>query len=317
MMLDRLKRWIPRGRRTVVGIPLLWLCAFFIIPFALVLKVSFAEQALAQPPYTPLVQQEDGKVTVSLSTTSYKTLSDEVDAFVHKPWSEAVQESQYLVAYGNALKLAVLTTLLTLLIGYPIAYNIARADDATRNTLLMFVMIPFWTSFLLRVYAWIGILKDNGVINNVLMSLGITHEPIAMLYTPFSVLLGMVYNYLPFMILPLYANLVKLDGRLLEAAANLGCKPWPTFFQITLPLSKAGIVAGSMMVFIPAVGEYVIPSLLGGGDVVFIGNKLMEDYGVNTNWPQAAAVAVVMFILVLGPIVYLHRSEQAAREAEQ
>ncbi|MBV8659405.1 MAG: ABC transporter permease subunit [Burkholderiales bacterium] len=318
MMKRWLARFVPKGRTTVTAIPYSWLLVFFVLPFFFVLKISFSEPTIAKPPYTPLVQvTEDTKVTVSLNPAPYRTLTREVDEFATKPWTEARQDSQYLVAYWNAIKLALLTTILTLLIGYPIAYNIARSDDSTRNTLLMLVMIPFWTSFLLRVYAWIGILKDNGVINNILMSLGVIHEPISMLYTPFSVLLGMVYNYLPFMILPLYANLVKLDGRLLEAAEDLGSKPWPTFFQITLPLSRAGIIAGSMMVFIPAVGEYVIPSLLGGGEVVFIGNKLWEDYGVNLNWPQASAVAVVMLALLCGPIIWLHRFEQRRKEQEQ
>ncbi|MBL8506899.1 MAG: ABC transporter permease subunit, partial [Chitinimonas sp.] len=188
---------------------------------------------------------------------------------------------------------------------------------ATRNTLLMLVMIPFWTSFLLRVYAWIGILKPNGVINNVLMSMGLIDAPLEMLYTPFSVVIGMVYNYLPFMILPLYSTLVKLDGRLFEAAADLGASKVTTFFRITLPLSKAGIIAGCMMVFIPAVGEYVIPALLGGGDVVFIGNKLMDDFGANLDWPQAAAVAVVMLALLIAPIIWFHRFEQKQQEAAQ
>jgi putrescine transport system permease protein len=313
-MPEFIKRWLPRGRTGVIAVPYLWLAAFFVLPFLFVLKISFAQPDIAQPPYTPLVQQEDNKTTITLDTSKYKTIFDEADAFVEKSWAEAKAESQYIVAYWNAIKLAVLTTLLCLLIGYPIAYNIARADESTRNTLLMLVMIPFWTSFLLRIYAWIGILKNNGVINNFLMATGIINDPIEMLYTPVSVLLGMVYNYLPFMILPLYAHLVKLDGRLFEAAADLGATPWTIFFKITLPLSKAGIIAGSMMVFIPAVGEYVIPALLGGGDVIFIGNKLMDDFGANLDWPQASAVAVIMLLLLIVPIVWFHRYEQQQQE---
>lgn len=318
MIKSLLARWLPSGRTGVIAIPYVWLLFFFVLPFFFVMKISFAEPDISQPPYSPLVKQEDNKTTVVLDTTKYKTILSEVGSFVDssKTWQMAKEESQYVVAYWNAIKLAFFTTILTLLIGYPLAYNIARANEATRNTLLMMVMIPFWTSFLLRVYAWIGILKDNGVINNLLMATGITHDPIEMLYTPFSVLLGMVYNYLPFMILPLYAHLVKLDGRLFEAAADLGAKPWTTFFQITLPLSKAGIIAGSMMVFIPAVGEYVIPALLGGGEVVFIGNKLMDDFGANLDWPQASAVAVVMLVLLSGPIIWFHRFEQKQQEAE-
>ncbi len=315
-MIKRLLSYLPSGRTGVIAIPYAWLLFFFLLPFFFVLKISFAEPDIAQPPYTPLVTVEESKTTVVLSTAKYETVFGEIDAFYEKTWAEAKSESQYLIAYWNAIKLAFLTTLLALLIGYPLAYNIARANEATRNTLLMLVMIPFWTSFLLRVYAWIGILKNNGVINNLLMGLGIINEPIEMLYTPGSVLLGMVYNYLPFMILPLYAHLVKLDGRLFEAAADLGAKPWTTFFQITLPLSKAGIVAGSMMVFIPAVGEYVIPALLGGGDVVFIGNKLMDDFGANLDWPQASAVAVLMLALLLAPIIWFHRFEQRQQERQ-
>ncbi|WP_374353998.1 ABC transporter permease subunit [Chitinimonas sp.] len=316
MIKNLLKRWLPSGRGGVIAIPYFWLLFFFVLPFFFVLKISFAQPDIAQPPYTALVTQEESKTTVVVDTTKYKTILGEVHGFVEKPWSEAAKDSQYVVAYWNALKLAFFTTILTLLIGYPISYNIARASESSRNTLLMLVMIPFWTSFLLRIYAWIGILKNNGVINNLLMSLGIINEPIDLLYTQGSVLLGMVYNYLPFMILPLYAHLVKLDGRLFEAAADLGATPWKIFFQITLPLSKAGIIAGSMMVFIPAVGEYVIPALLGGGDVVFIGNKLMDDFGANLDWPQASAVAVLMLVLLGGPIVWFHRFEMKQQEAK-
>lgn len=315
-LLHRLRTTLPfSGRQAVIAIPFGWLLLFFVLPFFLVLKISLAEPDIAQPPYKPLVSQEDNRLTITLDTSKYQTLADEARRFATDSWAKAREESQYLVAYWNAIKLALLTTLLTLLIGYPLAYNIARADEATRNTLLMLVMIPFWTSFLLRVYAWIGILKDNGVLNNLLLWAGLISEPIPLLYTPFSVLLGMVYNYLPFMILPLYAHLVKLDGRLFEAAADLGAKPWTIFFSITLPLSKAGIIAGSMMVFIPAVGEYVIPALLGGGEVLFIGNKLMDDFGANLDWPQASAVAVVMLLLLLAPIIWFHRFEMKQQEA--
>jgi putrescine transport system permease protein len=339
MIKKLLNRILPSGRSSVIAVPYAWLLFFFVLPFFFVLKISFAQPDIAQPPYTPLVSHEDNKTTVVIDSTKYDTILSEIDGFSLalansvrslmgeqpqasgpdgkvKTWTEARQESQYIVAYWNAIKLAFFATICTLLIGYPIAYNIARSSDATRNSLLMLVMIPFWTSFLLRIYAWIGILKNNGVINNFLMWLGVIHQPIEMLYTPFSVQLGMVYNYLPFMILPLYAHLVKLDDRLFEAAADLGASPWKIFFQITLPLSKAGIIAGSMMVFIPAVGEYVIPALLGGGDVVFIGNKLMDDFGANLDWPQASAVAVLMLFLLGGPIVWFHRFEMKQEEAQ-
>ncbi|SFZ76728.1 ABC transporter permease subunit [Chitinimonas taiwanensis] len=310
-----LSKFLPGGRSGVIAVPYLWLLFFFVLPFFFVLKISFAEPDISQPPYTPLMTHEDSKTTITLNTSKYTTILDEVKSFGTTSWSEAAEQSQYVIAYWNAIKLAFFTMVFTLLIGYPLAYNIARASEATRNTLLMLVMIPFWTSFLLRVYAWIGILKDNGIINNLLLGMGLIDAPLQMLYTPFSVLIGMVYNYLPFMILPLYAHLTKLDSRLFEAAADLGASKWTTFFQITLPLSKAGIIAGCMMVFIPAVGEYVIPALLGGGDVVFIGNKLMDDFGPNLDWPQASAVAVVMLALLIAPIVWFQRFEQKQQEA--
>nr|WP_308447399.1 ABC transporter permease subunit [Parachitinimonas caeni] len=315
--MNVLRRLLPSGRTWVISVPYLWLLVFFLLPFVFVLKISFAEPDIAQPPYTPLVTKEESKVTINLNLAKYETIFGEAETFATKGLATGMAESQYLVSYWNSLKLALLTTLFCLLIGYPIAYNIARADETTRNTLLMLVMLPFWTSFLLRVYAWIGILKDNGIINNLLMSLGMIKEPIPMLYTQFSVMLGMVYSYLPFMILPLYSHLVKLDTRLFEASADLGATPWRTFFSITLPLSKAGMIAGSMMVFIPAVGEFVIPELLGGGEVLMIGKKLMDDFGVSIDWPQAAAVTVLMMILLIAPIIWFHRFETKQREAEQ
>ncbi|MEW9900218.1 ABC transporter permease subunit [Chitinivorax sp. PXF-14] len=314
MIKGLLQRILPRGRTVVTAVPYTWLLFFFLLPFFFVLKISFTEADVAQPPYTAIVQHEDQKTIITLNTSKYHTIFDEADTFVEKGIAQGVADSQYILSYWNSLKLAFFTTVLCLLIGYPIAYNIARADEATRNTLLMLVMLPFWTSFLLRVYAWIGILKDNGVINNLLMSMGLIQEPIPLLYNQFSVMVGMVYSYLPFMILPLYAHLVKLDGRLLEAAADLGAKPWDTFFKITLPLSAGGVIAGSMMVFIPAVGEYVIPELLGGGEVLMIGKRLMDDFGANLDWPQAAAVTVIMMILLIAPIVWFHRFEAKQME---
>ncbi|WP_137938678.1 ABC transporter permease subunit [Chitinivorax sp. B] len=317
MIKGLLMRCLPKGRTLVTAVPYGWLLLFFLLPFFFVLKISFTEPDISQPPYTSIVQQEDNKTIITLNTSKYHTILDEAKAFVEKGWDEAAGDSQYIVSYWNSLKLAFFTTLLCLAIGYPIAYNIARSDEATRNTLLMLVMLPFWTSFLLRVYAWIGILKDNGVLNNILMSLGLINEPIQMLYNQFSVIVGMVYSYLPFMILPLYSHLVKLDGRLLEAAADLGAKPWDAFFKITLPLSKGGMIAGSMMVFIPAVGEYVIPELLGGGEVLMIGKRLMDDFGANMDWPQASAVTVIMMILLIAPIVWFHRFEAKQMEASK
>ncbi len=240
------------GRYWVVSAPYLWLLIFFLAPFALVLKISFSSALIAQPPYTEIFDFGAGLIPdINGTLSSYQFL---------------LSDDLYIAAYLNSIKIATVSTLLCLLIGYPMAYGIARAPGAWRNALLMLVILPFWTSFLIRVYAWIGILKNNGVLNNVLMGLGIIDEPLRLLHSDFSVYVGIVYSYLPFMILPLYANLAKMDESLLEAAADLGCRPWRAFASITLPLSLPGIIAGSMLVFIPAVGEFVIPELLGGPD---------------------------------------------------
>ena len=239
---ERLRRG---GRTLVVGIPFVWLMLFFLLPFAIVAKISFAEYQLGIPPYTPLVEWvDDAYLQITLAIGNYQFL---------------LEDPLYIEAYLGSLKMAAVATLLTLMIGYPMAYGIARAKPSTRNVLLLLVILPFWTSFLIRVYAWIGILKSNGLLNNFLMWLGVINEPLPLLYNEFSVYLGITYSYLPFMILPLYANLEKLDRTLLEAAADLGCRPWKTFLTVTLPLSMPGIIAGSLLVFIPAVGEFVIP----------------------------------------------------------
>ncbi len=214
-----------------------------------------------------------------------------------------LSDSLYVSAYWGSVKIAFLSTVFCLLIGYPMAYGMARSKPSTRNILLLLVVLPFWTSFLLRVYAWIGLLKNNGVINNILMSLGIIDEPIVMMQTDFAVYLGIVYSYLPFMILPLYSTLEKMDLTLLEAAADLGCRPTKAFVKITLPLSLPGIVAGCMLVFIPAVGEYVIPALLGGPDTLMIGRVLWDEFFANRDWPVASAVAIAMLLLLVVPIM--------------
>lgn len=281
------------GRHAVIAIPLLWLLMFFLVPFVIVLKISFAEYATAIPPYTDLIQWgDDALVTLKLNLGNYLFL---------------LEDELYLSAYLNSAKIALISTVFCLLIGYPMAYAIARAQESNRNILLMLVILPFWTSFLLRVYAWMGILKNNGVINNVLMALGIIDEPIVMMQTDFAVYLGIVYSYLPFMILPLYANLEKLDGALLEAAGDLGCKPFKAFLLITLPLSLPGIVAGSMLVFIPAVGEFVIPSLLGGPETLMIGRVLWDEFFNNRDWPIASAVAIAMLVFLVVPIMIFQR----------
>ncbi len=284
------------GRRTVIGVPTLWLIVLFLIPFIIVFKISFSEVRLAMPPYTPLFEWLNGRpVAVKLNLGNYGFL-----------FTDALYVSSYLYS----LKVAAVSTLFCLLLGYPMAYAIARSTPTSRNVLLMLIVLPFWTSFLLRVYAWIGLLKSNGVINNVLMALGIIHEPITMLQTDFAVYIGIVYSYLPFMILPLYANLEKHDQTLLEAAADLGARPFTAFRRVTLPQSIPGIVAGSLLVFIPAVGEYVIPSLLGRTDQLMIGRVLSDEFFENRDWPIASAVAILMLALLVVPIMIFQHFEK-------
>jgi putrescine transport system permease protein len=280
---------------------MLWLIVLFLIPFIIVFKISFAEVQLAMPPYTPLFEWLNGKlVAVKLNFSNY-----------HYLFTDALYVSSYLYS----LKVAAVSTFLCLLLGYPMAYSIARSNPATRNVLLMLIVLPFWTSFLLRVYAWIGLLKSNGVINNVLMGLGIIHEPLTMLQTDFAVYIGIVYSYLPFMILPLYSNLEKHDLTLVEAAADLGARPFTAFRRITLPQSMSGIIAGSLLVFIPAVGEYVIPSLLGRTDQLMIGRVLSDEFFQNRDWPVASSVAIFMLALLVIPIMLFQRFEKRTLEA--
>jgi putrescine transport system permease protein len=289
------------GRGLVLGIPTIWLIVLFLIPFIIVFKISFADMRLAMPPYTPLLEWLDGKlVAVKLNFANYAFL-----------FTDALYVSSYLYS----LKVAAVSTVIALLLGYPMAYAIARTTPTVRNVLLMLIVLPFWTSFLLRVYAWIGLLKSNGVINNVLLSLGLIHEPITMLQTDFAVYVGIVYSYLPFMILPLYSNLEKHDLTLIEAAADLGARPITAFLRITLPQSIPGIVAGSLLVFIPAVGEYVIPSLLGRSDQLMIGRVLSDEFFENRDWPVASAVAILMLALLVVPIMLFQHFEKRTLEA--
>jgi|TARA_B110000977_G_scaffold55607_2_gene75794 putrescine transport system permease protein len=287
------------GRRSVIGVPYLWLALFFLAPFVIVFKISFSEMAYAIPPYTDLMTWAEQQLTLSLNLGNYAYL---------------FTDDLYIRAYLSSIRIAAIATLICLLVAYPIAYVIARAEPATRNALLMLVILPSWTSFLIRIYAWVGILKNNGLINNFLMWLGIIDEPMAMLNTEFAVYVGIVYAYLPFMVLPLYTNLMKLDNSLLEAAADLGAAPWKVFMAVTLPLSKAGIIAGSMLVFIPAVGEFIIPDMLGGAETLMIGKVLWQEFFNNRDWPVASAVAIVMLLLLLLPITLFHRYQ--ARELE-
>jgi putrescine transport system permease protein len=293
----RLVRWGVTGRTAVVAVPYLWLLLFFLVPFVIVLKIAFSETQIAMPPYQPLLQWAGDKVlTIKLNIGNFLYL---------------VEDSLYWKAYLNSIWVAFVSTIFCLLIGYPMAYAIARADTTWRNILLMMVILPFWTSFLLRVYAWIGILKNNGFINNTLMALGLIDEPIVMMQTDFAIYVGIVYSYLPFMILPLYSNLEKMDLTLLEAAADLGCRPFKAFLTITLPLSVPGIVAGSMLVFIPAVGEFVIPALLGAPDSLMIGKVLWTEFFSNRDWPVASAVAIALLTLLVVPIMFLQRAQSA------
>jgi len=289
------------SRRLIPGLPGIWLIVLFLIPFLIVLKLSFSEARLAVPPYAPFIEWRHGWPVPVFHLGNYAYL---------------FTDPLYVRSYLYSLKVAAVSTLCCLLLGYPMAYTIARSSEASRNALLMLVVLPFWTSFLLRVYAWIGLLKSNGVINNVLLATGLIHEPLVMLQTDFAVYIGIVYSYLPFMILPLYANLEKHDLTLLEAAANLGARPFAAFLRVTLPLSLPGIVAGSLLVFIPAVGEYVVPSLLGRTDQLMIGRVLSDEFFENRDWPVASAVAILMLLLLVVPILLFQRYERRELESE-
>ncbi len=282
-------------KKFIVFIPYLWLLLFFLTPFLIVFKISLADPLVAQPPFTPLFQK-----SVETGLSIYTTFDNYLYLF---------QDSLYLVTYINSVKLAFISTCFCLLIGYPIAYGIARSPQPTRNILLLMVVVPFWISFLLRVYAWMGILKTKGLLNGLLLWTGIIDQPLELLYTDTAVYIGMIYSYLPFMILPLYANLEKLDIRLLEAAADLGARPWKVFKDITLPLSIPGVIAGCLLVFIPAIGEYVIPALLGGADTLMIGRLLFDEFFMNRDWPVASAVAIVLLMLLVLPIVYFQKRQ--------
>lgn len=284
-----------RGRTIIIAIPMLWLLIFFLAPFFVVFKISFAEIARARPPFTPLFSWEESRLLISLSLENYAYLWD---------------DTLYLKAYFSSMKIAFFSTVFALLVGYPMAYVVARSSDRWRNILLMLVVLPFWTSFLLRVYAWIGFLKGNGLINALLLKLGLINEPLIMLQTNFAVYVGIVYTYLPFMILPLYANLTKIDNTLLEAAEDLGASKFVSFMTITLPLSLPGIIAGSTLVFIPAIGEFVIPALLGGPDTLMIGKVLWTEFFNNRDWPVASAVATAMLVLLVLPIMWMRRAAE-------
>lgn len=287
MRLPPLRRLLPSSRALAVVPPFTWLVLFLLVPFLLVLKISFADVQFGIPPYTPLAEFKDEALQLSVHLRGYALL---------------FSDSLYLATYLNSVKIAAISTLCCILIGYPMAYYIARSAPATRNVLLLGVILPFWTSLLLRVYAWVGILRNDGLLNKLLIGLGIISQPLEIYRTDLAVYIGMVYSYLPFFILPLYANLVKMDLRLLEAAYDLGARPWQAFWRITVPLSRPGVIAGAMLVFIPAVGEYVIPEMLGGANTLMMGRVMWSEFFNNADWPMAAAVTCVMVLLLLVPL---------------
>ena len=303
-MKNPLRFKLNLGRRFVIGVPYIWLLLFFMFPFLILLRISVTDMGAGIDPFAPIIDTAAGSWRLVLRLQNYLSIFSD--------GALGAGNTIYVDAYKTSLKYAALTTLSCLVIGYPFAYFMARARPSIRPALLMLVMLPFWTSFLLRVYAWKGILADQGVLNNLLISLGIIQEPLAMLYTDVSMLVGMTYVYCPFMILPLYANLVKMDVRLLEAAHDLGASAWRAFWLITVPLSRSGIVAGSMLVFIPCVGEFVIPSLLGGAENIMIGRVVWDEMFSSNNWPRASALSVVMILLILVPLAFYYRSKDTS-----
>lgn len=294
---QRLRGLLPR-KGLVMATPWFWLALFFVLPFLFVLKISLSEPQLMQPPYQDWIREiEDGLVTITINFGNYMML-----------WEDEL----YRDALWGSFKIATISTIICILIGYPMAYGISLAPKHMRIPLLMLVILPFWTSFLIRVYAWIGILKDNGLLNQVLMGIGLTDEPLQILHTPIAVYIGVVYTYLPFFILPLYATLIRLDNTLLEAAADLGARPWKQFVSITLPQSIPGIVAGAMLVFLPAMGEFVIPDLLGGPDTLMIGKLMWTEFFSNKDWPLASSLASVLLVVLILPFVLMRHYEQKA-----
>ena len=293
-------------RFALIALPYGWLVALFLVPFLIVLKISLSDTALAIPPYVPTLDLAEGWTAVR---DFFAGLDFENFAFL-------TTDDLYWKAYLSSLRIAVVSTLMALVVGYPIAYGMSRAADAWRPTLLMLVIVPFWTSVLIRVYSWKAILAQEGFLNQLLMWLGVISEPLTILNTNTAVYIGIVYTYLPFMVLPLYAALDRLDESLLEAAEDLGCTRMKAFWLVTLPLSKQGIIAGSFLVFIPVMGEFVIPTLLGGSDTLMIGKVLWEEFFNNRDWPVASAVAIILLLILIIPIILFQRNQQLSRERE-
>ncbi len=303
--MNALRRFFT-GRRLVIALPYLFLLAFFLFPFLIVGKISVSE--MENVSFKDLFTYADGVVALKIKLSNYFFIAE---------------DNLYFATYLSSLKYAFWTTVLCLAIGYPFAYFMARAKATVQPALLMLVMLPFWTSFLLRVYSWKGLLSENGLVADfvigthldlLLAGAGLIPAPGKLMNTAFSLVLGMVYTYLPFMVLPLYANLAKMDLRLLEAAADLGATPWVAFWKITVPLSKAGIIAGSMLVFIPCVGEYVIPELLGGPETLMIGRVIWDEFFSNNDWPMASSVAVVMILLIIVPLAVFNKYQAESQE---
>ena len=295
--LTRLKR--AHGRKLAIALPYFWLVLFFLLPFLIVLKISFSEIARAIPPYTDLITWADDQLTLVFNLGNYLQLTD---------------DPLYVDAYLQSLKVAAISTLICLVVGYPLAWAVAQSPASVRNILLLLVILPSWTSFLVRVYAWMGLLNSNGILNRFLMWLGVIDHPLAILYTNTAVYIGIVYCYLPFMVLPIYTALTRIDYSLVEASLDLGARPLKTFFSVIVPLTKNGIIAGSMLVFIPAVGEYVIPELLGGPDSIMIGRILWQEFFNNRDWPVASALAVIILLILILPIIWFHKNQNKTLE---
>jgi len=289
--LVRLSR---KARLWIIAAPFFWLGIFFLLPFGIVLKISFSEALLAVPPYTEILSQAADGWHLQATLANYRFL---------------FTDNLYVLAFLNSLKIAAISTFICLCIAYPVALGAARASPRTRNLLLLLIVLPSWTSFLIRVYAWVGILGTNGHLNQLLLSLGLINSPLVILRTDLAIYIGIVYTYLPFMVLPLYASLSRLDWRLVEAAADLGARPWRCLVNIVLPLSRPGIVAGCLLVFIPATGEFVIPELLGGPDTLMLGKLIWQEFFSNRDWPLAAAVSMLLLILLLAPIAVYARAQ--------
>ncbi|WP_075181227.1 putrescine ABC transporter permease PotH [Pantoea sp. 1.19] len=295
----RLTRLLTRfqmrhGRKLVIALPYLWLTLLFMLPFLIVLKISFAEIARAIPPYSDLLSWADDQFSLVLNLGNYFQLTD---------------DPLYFDAYMQSLKVAAISTLICLAIGYPLAWAVAHSPASIRNILLLLVILPSWTSFLIRVYAWMGLLNNNGILNRFLLWLGVIDHPLVILYTNWAVYIGIVYCYLPFMVLPIYTALTRIDYSLVEASLDLGARPLKTFFSVIVPLTRGGIIAGSMLVFIPAVGEYVIPELLGGPDSIMIGRILWQEFFNNRDWPVASALAVIILLILIVPIMWFHKHQ--------